>query len=113
LDHYLEFEETKKCNTLVEQIAIELMAKGPSYRHAANTLEKLLFYRVISHETIRKHLLQLKVEASLPLVPKRRVLFIKVDGLYLKRQSFRKKGKRRKLRRFMKDGNKMGNGDCW
>ncbi|MCF6093923.1 ISLre2 family transposase, partial [Microaerobacter geothermalis] len=70
---------------------------GPSYRKAADTLETLLGYRVISHEAIRQHLLN--VEA----IPKERqpltqpVLFVEVDGLYLKRQEKGRKGKEEKI----------------
>jgi len=42
----------------MEEAAIELAIQGPSYRKAARTLETILGYRVISHETIRKHLLE-------------------------------------------------------
>ncbi|WP_268761500.1 UPF0236 family transposase-like protein [Caldibacillus debilis] len=42
----------------MEEAAIELAIQGPAYRKAARTLETLLGYRVISHETIRKHLLE-------------------------------------------------------
>nr|WP_280510712.1 UPF0236 family protein [Caldibacillus debilis] len=42
----------------MEEAAIELAIQGPAYRKAARTLETLLGYRVISHETIRKYLLE-------------------------------------------------------
>jgi hypothetical protein len=42
----------------MEEAAIELAIQGPAYRKAARTLETLLGYRVISHETIRKPLLE-------------------------------------------------------
>ena len=58
LDRYLEFEGTGTFSPLVEEAAIELAINGPSYRKAAQTLQTLLGYRVISHETIRQHLLQ-------------------------------------------------------
>ncbi|HHU61181.1 MAG TPA: ISLre2 family transposase [Natronincola sp.] len=94
LDRYLEFEGAGEFSPLVEEAALELAICGPSYRKAAQTLETLLGYRVISHETIRQHLLQVVS------VPKKRepirspVLFVEVDGLYTKRQG--KKGKRGK-----------------
>lgn len=58
LDRYLEFEGAGSFSPLMEEAAIELAVKGPSYRKAAHTLETLLGYRVISHEAIRQHLLQ-------------------------------------------------------
>ncbi|MCF6093797.1 UPF0236 family protein, partial [Microaerobacter geothermalis] len=97
LDQYLRFEGTKGFSPLVEEAAIELAVSGPSYRKAADTLETLLGYRVISHEAIRQHLLN--VEA----IPKERqpltqpVLFVEVDGLYLKRQEKGRKGKEEKI----------------
>lgn len=97
LDRYLEFEGAGSFSPLMEEAAIELAVKGPSYRKAAHTLETLLGYRVISHETIRQHLLQVSS------IPKKRepvhqsVLFVEVDGLYVKRQGKRKKGKEEKI----------------
>ncbi|RKO63460.1 UPF0236 family protein [Caldibacillus debilis] len=58
LDRYLNFEGTGTFSPLTEEAAIELAIQGPSDRKAARTLETLLGYRVISHETIRKHLLE-------------------------------------------------------
>lgn len=97
LDQYLEFEGAGGFSPLVEEAAIELAISGPSYRKAANTLETLLGYRVISHEAIRQHLLKVAV------IPKERepvyrpVLFVEVDGLFLKRQEKRKRGKEEKI----------------
>jgi len=80
----------------MEEAAIELAIQGPSDRKAARTLETLLGYQVISHETIRKHLL------AVSSIPKREsvhqpVLFVEVDGLYVKHQRRRKKGKEVKI----------------
>ncbi|RKO63456.1 UPF0236 family protein [Caldibacillus debilis] len=58
LDRYLDFEGTGTFSPLMEEAAIELATQGPSDRKAARTLETLLGYRVISHETIRKYLLE-------------------------------------------------------
>ncbi|PLR80590.1 MULTISPECIES: ISLre2 family transposase [Bacillus] len=97
LDRYLEFEGAGGFSPLIEEAAIELAVTGPSYRKAANTLETLLGYRVISHEAIRQHLL--KVTS----IPKERqpihrpVLFVEVDGLYVKRQEKGKRGKEEKI----------------
>jgi len=92
----LDFEGTGTFSPLMEEAAIELAIQGPSYRKAARTLETLLGYRVISHETIRKHLLEVSS------IPKREsvhqpVLFVEVDGLYVKHQRRRKKGKEVKI----------------
>lgn len=99
LDRYLDFEGMGEFSPLVEEAAIELAITGPSYRKAANMLEALLGYRVISHEAIRQHLLQVTS------IPKERepihqpVLFVEVDGLYVKRQGKgkRKRGKEEKI----------------
>ncbi|WP_374723778.1 UPF0236 family transposase-like protein [Calidifontibacillus erzurumensis] len=86
LDRYLEFEGGGSLSPMVEETALEMAISGPSYRKAADMLETLLGYRVISHETIRQHLLQIST------IPKDRqpvdgsVLFVEVDGLYIKRQ---------------------------
>ncbi|WP_246203833.1 UPF0236 family transposase-like protein [Pallidibacillus pasinlerensis] len=67
LDRYLEFEDAGSFSPLIEEVAIELAVQGPSYRKAASTLETLLGYRVISHEAIRQHLLQVSS------IPKKRL----------------------------------------
>ena len=46
---------------LMENLAMEMAVTGPSYRHASSTLEQFLGYHVMSHETIRQHLLETKV----------------------------------------------------
>ncbi|MDQ0220751.1 ISLre2 family transposase [Peribacillus cavernae] len=97
LDRYLEFEGAGGFSPLVEEAAIELAVTGPSYRKAANTLETLLGYRVMSHEAIRQHLLKV---ISIPKERQpvlRPVLFVEVDGLYLKRQEKGKKSKEEKI----------------
>ncbi|MFS0647585.1 ISLre2 family transposase [Siminovitchia sp. 179-K 8D1 HS] len=96
LDRYLGFEGETEVSPLVKETAMELAVTGPSYRQAADTLENLLGYRVISHEWIRQRLLEIE------LIPKKtelaqRVLFVEVDGLYLKRQEKNKKGKEEKI----------------
>src|SRR5579875_57977 len=97
LDRYLEFEGAGTFSPLVEEAALELAITGPSYRKAAHSLETLLGYRVISHEAIRQHLLQVTS------IPKERqlvhhpVLFVEVDGIYVKRQGKGKRGKEEKI----------------
>lgn len=91
LDQYLQFEGAKGFSPMVEEIALECAVKGPSYRHAAQTLERFLGYQVMSHEAIRQHLLQVEVQ---PVQEKRippRVLFVEVDGLYIKYQHMKKR----------------------
>ena len=76
---------------------MELAVEGQSYRNASDTLEKLLGYSVISHESIRQHLLQTEIVPGLSVTPKRPVLFIEVDGLYVKRQKQRIEGREEKI----------------
>lgn len=76
---------------------MELAVEGQSYRSASYTLEKLLGYSVISHESIRQHHLQTEVIPSLSVTPMRPVLFVEVDGLYVKRQNKRIKGREEKI----------------
>lgn len=95
LDRCLEFEGEGGFSPLVEEAAIQFAVTAPSYRKAENLLESLLGYSVMSHETIRQHLLKViqipKDRESL----ERPVLFVEVDGLYIKNQG---KGKRKKGR---------------
>ncbi|MDA6365990.1 UPF0236 family protein, partial [Escherichia coli] len=60
-------------------------------------LEKLLGYKVISHETIRQHILQTEVKYQKPTDQVRQVLFVEVDGLYVKRQRTKRRGKEEKI----------------
>lgn len=69
LDRILEFEGALGFSPLVEEAAIDLAVTGPSYRKAASTLESLLGYRVISHEAIRQHLLNLEFPRSVKQSP--------------------------------------------
>lgn len=97
LDQYLGFEGIKGFSPLVEEAAIELAVTSPSYRKAARTLEMLLGYRVISHEAIRQHLLDVEALQKGRQTLIKPVLFVEVDGLYLKRQEKRIKGKEEKI----------------
>jgi len=97
LDQYLQFDGAKGLSPLVQEMAMELAVEGPSYRHASNTLEKLLGYSVISHEAIRQHLLQTEIMPGPLVTPMRRVLFVEVDGLYVKRQKGKKRGREEKI----------------
>ena len=98
LDQQLSFEGSKGFSPVVEEMAMELAVTGTSYRHASSTLEKLLGYSVISHEAIRQYLLQTEVMPSgEPFQLKRKVLFVEVDGLYVKRQSGKVRGREEKI----------------
>ena len=97
LDQHLQFEGAKGLSPLVQEMAMELAVEGQSYRHASHTLEKLLGYSVISHESIRQHLLQTEVLSCPSVMPMRPVLFVEVDGLYVKRQNKRIKGREEKI----------------
>lgn len=97
LDHYLEFEGSKGFSPLVETMAMEMAVQGTSYRHASSMIEKLLGYKVISHETIRQHLLQTEVTFVKPTDQLRKVLFVEVDGLYVKRQRGKRRGREEKI----------------
>lgn len=92
LDQTLEFNGSKGFSPLVEEWGLELAATGSSYREAVGTMEKFLGYSVMSHEALRQHLLQTSV---LPVSEKRsyqQVLFVEVDGLYVKSQEKKKRG---------------------
>ncbi len=78
-------------------MAIELAVTGVSYRQAGKALEKLLGYPVISHEGIRQQLLNTEVVSKEPDQLKHEVLFVEVDGLYIKSQEKNKKGKEVKI----------------
>lgn len=97
LDQYLQFEGAKGLSPLVQEMAMELAVEGTSYRHASDTLEKLFGCRVISHESIRQNLLQTEVLSGPSVTPMRRVLFVEVDGLFVKRQKRRIKGREEKI----------------
>lgn len=97
LDHQLQFDGAKGLSPLVQEMAMELAVEGPSYRHAASTLEMLIGYSVMSHETIRQHLLQTEVVPRPSSAPKKRVFFVEVDGLYVKRQKGGRRGREEKI----------------
>lgn len=108
LDRYLAFEGTQGVSPLVENLAMELAVTGSSYRHASSTLEQFLGYHVMSHETIRQRLLETEVSFKKEMRPGRRVLFVEVDGLYVKRQQEKRKGKEEKIASVHEGWNKNG-----
>lgn len=93
LDRCLQFDGESGFSPLVEEIAIEFAVTAPSYRKAEGMLETLLGYRVISHETIRQHLMEIVSIPKERELLERPVLFVEVDGLYTKRQG---RGKKRR-----------------
>lgn len=97
LDQYLEFDGAKGASPLVENLAMEFAVIGSSYRKASSTLEHFLGYNVMSHETIRQHLLETEVSFKKEMNSSSRVLFVEVDGLYIKRQQEHRKGKEEKI----------------
>lgn len=97
LDQHLQFNGAKGLSPLVQEMAMELAVEGPSYRQASITLEKLLGYSVISHESIRQHLIHTEVLPSAQVNTTRRVLFVEVDGLYIKKQKGKTRGREKKI----------------
>lgn len=95
LDRTLEFDGSKGFSPLVEEWALELAATGPSYRRAVYQLEQFLGYSVMSHESLRQHLLATSVGSAKEKRNAPKVLFIEVDGLYIKQQSRNRRKKRR------------------
>ncbi|MBE2941609.1 ISLre2 family transposase [Anoxybacillus flavithermus] len=97
LDPFPGFDGAKGVSPLLEETAIELAVTGPSYRQAAEALEKMVGYAVMSHETIRQLVLQATVDRHRPMEMERQVLFVEADGLYVKRQRSRRRGKEEKI----------------
>lgn len=92
LDQALQFDGSKGFSPLIEEWGLELATTGSSYRQAVHTLEQFLGYSVMSHEALRQHLLQTSVLPSEQKHTKQRVLFVEVDGLYVKSQEKKTKG---------------------
>lgn len=97
LDRILEFKGAKGISPLLEETAMEFAITGTSYRKAADVLEDIVGYRVISHETIRKLLLEATAISKEPEPVHGQVLFVEVDGLYVKRQRQKQRGKEEKI----------------
>ncbi len=97
MDQQLDFNGAKGLSPLVQEMAMELAVEGQSNRNASHTLEKILGYAVISHESIRQHLLQTEVVQGPSVMLMRPVLFVKVGGLFVKRQKKRIKGREEKI----------------
>jgi len=97
LDQALQFEGANGFSPLVEESALELAAKGPSYRKAVDALEQFLGYKVMSHETLRQRMLEAEVLPISEKRPSRRVLYVEVDGLFTKFQRSNQSGKEIKI----------------
>ncbi|GAA3891887.1 hypothetical protein GCM10022628_13480 [Anoxybacillus suryakundensis] len=97
LDAFLQFEGAHGVSPLLEETAIHLAVTGSSYRQAAQSLEKLVGYACMSHETIRQLIVEAEVVGHRKMEKKGRVFFIEADGLYVKRQRSRMKGKEEKI----------------
>lgn len=97
LDHFLAFDGAKSISPLLEETAIELAVSSSSYRRAAETLETIIGYAVMSHETIRQLVLEAEVNPHRAMPRRGRVLLVEADGLYVKRQRSRQKGKEEKI----------------
>ncbi|SLL37274.1 Uncharacterised protein family (UPF0236) [Mycobacteroides abscessus subsp. abscessus] len=92
LDHYLQFQGNKGFSPLLEEWGLELATNGSSYRKAVETFEQFLGYSAMSHEALRQHLLQTSVLPAKEKRPFQKVLFVEVDGLYVKSQEKKKRG---------------------
>lgn len=97
LDQYLAFDGRKGFSPLLEQWAMALAVAGPSYRHAVKQLETFLGYAPMSHEALRQHLLASEVCEPKSKQPAPEVLFVEVDGLFVKQQK-EKGGKKKKAK---------------
>jgi hypothetical protein len=94
LDQVLGFDGENMISPQLEELAIELASKGPSYRASASMIEQFLGYPALSHETIRSRLLSCAGPSEPAPQEKRkaRVLFVEVDGLYTHLQRNRRQG---------------------
>lgn len=73
----------------------ELAATGLSNHHNVHQLEQFLDYSVVSHGSLRQHQLATRVGEAKEKRSAPNVLFIEVDGLYIKKQSRSRHKKRR------------------
>lgn len=97
LDRFLDFDGSKGMSPVVQELAMELAVTGVSYRQAGDAIEKMLGYRVISHEAIRQQVLNTEVLPKEPEKINKDILFVEVDGLYTKSQEKNKKGREIKI----------------
>ncbi|MDQ0341198.1 hypothetical protein J2S00_004057 [Caldalkalibacillus uzonensis] len=95
----IDFDGSRSMSPMLEAVAIELVVTGPSYRHAAHTLEAFVGYPVISHESIRQRLWSIEISrdsSQNQTSEAKEVLFIEVDGLHVKRQRGSRNGKEKR-----------------
>lgn len=95
LDEVLGLPSRARHSPLAREIAVAMAVDGPSYRLAAESLERIFGSRVISHEGIRQNVFKASkaAEAHVRSDPtcgrlKREpgILFIEADGLYVSLQ---------------------------
>ena len=94
LDQVLQFDGSQGLSPHLEEIAVRWATDGPSYRAAADRIEEFLGYRPLSHEAIRKRLLEAAQQEETWRAKKLRaprVLFVEVDGLHVKLQRQKQK----------------------
>lgn len=99
LDQVLSFEGEIGISPQLEQLAVELASRGPSYRESSEQIEKFLGYSALSHETIRERLLAWN-EMKAPTPEEKRkasVLFVEVDGIYTHLQGEKRRGKENRI----------------
>ena len=96
LDQQLNFNGASGASPFIEQLGIEMAIEGPSFRSAADKLEKITGYRVVSHEWIRQKLLDISQPTKSDIISNR-VLFVEVDGLHVSRQRSHRKSKEEKI----------------
>lgn len=94
LDQYLAFDGQSGVSPHLEELAVEMASKGPSYREASKKIEAFVGYPVMSHETIRDRLIRYAQQEIPPSNTKRKlsVLFVEVDGLHTKMQGGKRRG---------------------
>ncbi|GAY79135.1 hypothetical protein NBRC111894_4689 [Sporolactobacillus inulinus] len=108
LDRQLAFENAGHLSPMVEEAAMELAIQGPSYRKAARALETFLGYSVLSHEAIRQHLLETEPIAKPQEPILHQVLFVEVDGLFVKHQEKGVRGKEERVAKIHQGWEKNG-----
>lgn len=99
LDRLMSFEGHEGVSPHLEELAIELASRGPSYREAAEQIEQFLGYPAMSHETIRKKLLEWN-EKEIPKPKNKRkpqVLFVETDGLFTHLQGGKRRNKENRI----------------
>lgn len=108
LDQFLNINSRSGFSPMVEEYAMELAVTGPSYREAVAAISQTLGYQVMSHESLRQLILQAQREMSPSVVRGQRVLFIEVDGLFVKHQRQHTRGRELKFAAVHEGWTKIG-----